>query len=309
MNQRQSLRQILEDKLLSLLTTSVSISAILIAIDTFNAKASLEIQPMRSDLEYHPELWVDFYKTYDIPVPAVVTKISQNTKNNNDSTGSILVTGFKDIMDAHLTGKTKLPDWFFEERSSELESAIFNKRFKAQVYDGVGGMFMPPKHYQTLAMRLKGTLSPPDYFVFINAGIETRIIINRYSIKNTSELDLKNVQIFVTSPVSPISRSRTGNILKVEIAPYEVHNIIKVDENRYRILIPRFKRDDSIGLTVLTRATQLELGEISESFESVRRIKTSNLFFFWFVSFATLFFFVWFLSRQSSPYKASTKPK
>lgn len=168
---------------------------------------------------------------------------------------------------------------------------------------------MPPKHYQTLAMRLKGTLSPPDYFVFINAGIETRIIINRYSIKNTSELDLKNVQIFVTSPVSPISRSRTGNILKVEIAPYEVHNIIKVDENRYRILIPRFKRDDSIGLTVLTRATQLELGEISESFESVRRIKTSNLFFFWFVSFATLFFFVWFLSRQSSPYKASTKPK
>ena len=60
--QRKSWRELLADKLLPLVTTSISISAVLIAVDMFNERPSLELGRLgHGSIEYHPERWIDFY--------------------------------------------------------------------------------------------------------------------------------------------------------------------------------------------------------------------------------------------------------
>lgn len=268
--------------LISLLTSSLVIVALLQATNYFTSEASLELSIWGETRQYQPDLLTQFYRDNELEFPDVfhdkrIRKLFSDSSIFPDSY-IMVADGTSDIEVLQALKNGQKVGWYLKRRITQLEQHLEESTFVKHIYRFNESISIIPKDGIPLLINfIEKNTSKEEYYTFLIALISARVIDQNVMVRNDSEVDLKDIVIIIPAPVSKLTEVRIGSILGFSI----IGNLIyDVDEKEDRLIwrIPSLPKGEHLNLKVTSRDTQLKQSELSSLFQSDKRLEKSTIY-------------------------------
>ena len=188
--------------ILSLVTSTITVVAFLLAVDYFTAKPSLNIGVNSRPVGYYMASVLAFYEQNNVPFPRQLLE-DQSLRDVFTPNARLTDTNYADISDsssdeevvrAILRGQEL--GWYNQRRIELLEKQIGKYTYTKHIYDHSDGRgFYNEQEFMPILDGIRSKLSESDYFIFLAALIHSREVFSHVSIKNDGHVDLRNVRI------------------------------------------------------------------------------------------------------------------
>lgn len=286
---KSKIRKIDAIKLFQVLIYSISVVTFFYALNYFSGRSSIDVFVSSSPTGFYMDTVQEFYKKNNIEIPKILIEDKSLSKLFKTETISIpenyinIGAGTSDFRLINAIRQGQMMGGYIKLRTEELEHQIGRHTYKKMFYVyGDSRGFYPEEDFKKILNYIKPQLSREDYFVFLSALIFSREITNEISITNNGDVDLKKIEVIIPSPLGKITESRENNILSINVTSTLPHNIRENIDN-INIYLARMKKNESLGLSIITRENQIEKDEISTFFNEVKEINIGKVMIAWFI--------------------------
>jgi hypothetical protein len=265
--------------LVQVLTQAVALAAFLAGINYFSKVPSVQ-HDVRTPIPigYSLEDLQEFYTIHDIKMPDVFSTdpklrelfFKEQRRDVGGIDAGMSNTDLIDTLKQKKWASTSVSA-FLEKRIINLEKHIDKYEYRKRIYVFDGSPYVTEADFDPVREYLKKQLSQEDYFVFLNALIYTRKISNSVYLKNNGGLDLVNLKIYVSFPLTTTSESRNDNMLSHEYLGRQVHQI-RIRRDYLEAEFPKLARGEHVNLLIVTRENRISESDVWYTYQAERSI-------------------------------------
>lgn len=270
-----NLRRIDANIIFQLIFQTITIVALLAAINHFSKKSSIEITVSRIPFAgFHMNGIRDFYTNNTIKIPKTFAKdpnlkilFDENLKNDEEKQFIPVGAGASDFELTQAIKNGRSLGSYINDRIEDLQKQMEKYDYKKRIWVlGEKGRYYDNKSINIFIDRNEKRLSKEELFIFLTALLQSRKLDNHIYIRNNGDIDLQNVKVSISSPISKVYESRKNNILNFSVQSLLPHKI-ENEEEILSVYLPILKTDDHFSMSIISRENQIKKDEIFYSFE------------------------------------------
>ena len=125
--------------------------------------------------------------------------------------------------------------------------------------------------------KAKSMLTPEQYYIFLMAAMYSRQYSNNLVIRNSGDVELKDIRLVIHSPLGVITRGRDNRLTELILDIQKVKEISK-EPDKWTINIPYLSPDGTYLLHILSREYPINQKEIESQFKPQLSLDKKKIF-------------------------------
>jgi hypothetical protein len=196
-----------------------------------------------------------------------------------------------------------LDKWFSASLNDRFQGFLDTTEFEKHIYGTkVGRAMYPTGTMEEIIANTSSLITPFESFVLKNALLYGRLHNNAIYVKNEGQTDLFDIDIVIPAPLSPVTDSRDGNILRCDSASSRVIDVT-CDGNQVTVHSNLLKPNDFFSVSIVSRAFPISEDEVEYTYEAEKRLDQSRLWWSIFFVALGLLLLMWLFRGPQGKYR------